>query len=509
MKTPLNDFYKDVLDFANLHVDSNGYIRSNGGEKSIITVKNRLLVVPLREHMRTLTQDKEIFHPLAENTLTRLSEALETFIYRLNGNLNTRFAEVIWELKEFCCSPKRQLGLTPDQLKIIRSIQAEEESKEDSAFEKFLAQQIRENPSGSFLNITLARGAPFKGQKKSRVGFVSFPLYKKIKEDLLKPRSETVFGGISKKKLELILQLYEAIFPGLDIPEEYGYGFDSGIAPWFTTLMHTAAGVADSLNFITDSFGKEFASESLLPLNLKWKATFENQTELQKLSKTVPNTELDPVSESSDNRQKRTIQEPVAKPTATVPFVGAGRTQDIYRNQQQTQTNEFARPDPKLKGRSRVPFEQWRSQSSSPSPMSAQGTAMEAIRIYNEGYSNFYNAHIQNYGMPPGNMPLPSQIPPNQPAPTYPGAPPLPLIPGVNAPVQQQMFMQPQTQWVQTQQGMMQMPMNMQQQFQQPQQQTFQNSWQQQQPQQVWQNNQQSFNNSSNTHTGTIIPGAL
>ena len=357
----LIEFYKQVLDFANLHADTNGYVRSNGGEKSIITVENRLMVLPIREHFRSLTPDKEVFHPLAENTLTRLSKAMETYIYRLNGNLNTRFAELASELKFFCCSPKKQLNMTSAQLAIVRGVEGEEDTTADDSFEKFLMQQLGKNPSGAFLNIALARGGLYKGQKKSRVGFVTFPLYKKLKEDLGKPRKDSEFPTLKKKHLELLIQLHEAIFPGLDIPEEYNFGFESGIAPFFTTLMQTAGGVADALNLVLETFQSDFASEDFTPLNLSWRALLDNQPELSKLAKAAPNTETDAVYVGAQERQSAkaptvAVQpEPVAaKPTPAapaapdVPFMGGpgGMT-----NQQAQPARGYGRPQANQTGR--------------------------------------------------------------------------------------------------------------------------------------------------------------
>lgn len=525
----LIDFYKDVLQFANLHADEKGYVRSNGGEKSIITVQNRFLVIPIREQLRHLGPDKEVFHPLSEDTLSRMSEALGTYIYRLNGCLNTRFAETVWELKKFCTSPKKQQSLTPVQLGIIRNVQGEEETKEDNSFERFLAQQISKNPSSAFLTITMARGAVFKGQKKSRVGFVTFPLYRRIKEDLDKPRKDSEFEGLSKKNLEMLLQLYEAIFPGLDISEEYGYGFDTGIAPWFTTLMRTASGVADALNVVTEAFEADFSSDDFEPLNMKWKPTLDNPTEMQRLSRMVQNLEIDPVSvdapAASAPAAPAVITPAVATPSPTgVPFMGGAAPAGPYRPTPAAAPGGFARPAEQQKGRPRIPFDQWKNQNSAPSPLGATGAIMEAIRRYNEGYTNFYMTHVQQYGVPPAGMPNPQQLVPNVPAPPYPGCPQLPMVPGVTMPMQapgfgqqpmygqQQMppgFVQTPQGWVQAQpqQMMYNQPVQMQ-----PAQQGWGQGWgqpmqpQYQQPQ--YQNNQ-GFNAAQNTHTGTVFPGAL
>lgn len=550
-KNPLVEFYQNVLAFANLHGDDKGYVRSNGGEKPIITVQTRWLVLPTRDQLRALTPDKEVFHPLGESSFTRISDALTTYIYRLNGALNTRFAETVWELHKFCTSPKKQVNMTPAQLKIIRNVTADEETKPDDSFSRFLAQQIAKNPSSAFVNITLGRGAMFRGQKKSRVGFVSFPLYRSIKEDLEKPRKESEFEGVSKKTLELVLQLYEAIFPGLDIPEEYGFGYETGLAPWFTTLMHTAGGLADSLNQVIEAFRDDFAADDFEPMNMKWLAVLQNQTEISRLSRMAQNTEIDPIMEGAPvptHRQATHVTPAVAATpevavpaAAKVPFFGGATGAAPYVAP--TQQTGYGRPEAQQKGRARVPFDQWKSQHGTPSALGATGVVMEAIRRYNEGYAQFYANHIQQWNMPPAGMPNPQSIPPNQPAPPYPGCPQLPLIPGLTAPMAapgfgqqpqqqwaqpgmqmqpQQFGMQPQQMpppgtWVQTPQGAVMVPYPQQQgQFNmQPQQ--AQAGWgqvwgqpAQPQQQQQWGQPQMAFNNQANsTHTGVVFPGAI
>lgn len=469
MNSQLNLFYKEVLEFAGLFIDPKGYVRSKSGEKNIITVKDKLMVVPTRDHLRSLTDDKEVFHPLSENALTRIPEATSTFCYRATGLLNIRFAELIWELKKFCCSPKSQLNLTTEQIKIIRGVQGEEDSGSDTSFEKFIGQQLSKNPSEAFISIALARGAKFKGEKKSRVSFVTFPLYTAIKEDLLKPRNESSFPSLSKKKLTLLMTLYEAIFPGLDKAEEYGFGFESGIAPWFVTYMKTALGISDALNLVIETFSNVLIGEKLETIPLNWNKTLDDTGLLTKLAKSAPNTESELKPEPV--LTPPAVQQPEVKKQPSVPFVGSGATPQTVK-----QTPHVQQPQ---SGRRRVSWDEWKNKSLIPSQMGHHGQSLEAARIYNEGYALFYNKHIEAYGVPPGNLPAPTSIPHGVLAPPYPGGPPQPMIGNQNQqnPYQNQNNFQTQS-------------------FQQN------NFW----AQQGQQFQQQGF---QNTHSGEIMPGVI
>lgn len=436
----LIEFYKDVLSLANLVPDEKGYIRATTKDKPIVTVENRLWVLPTQEHQTTLTSDKEIFHPLSENTILRLSKTMEVFTYRVNGALNTRFAELAFGLKNFCSSPAKQANISKAQLNIARSIQYEEEIRKEETgidpFLSFLLNQLSKNPSETFVNISLARGGFYKGVKKSRVGIVTFPFYRKLKEDEDKTKKESEIQNLSKKHIKLLIQIYEAIFPGLDISEEYNYACEGGPAPFFVTLMQSAGGLSDAMNLVLEAFENEDGFSELNSINMKWKKVVDSHNEMQRLSRFAPNTEVEQISE----KQSLTPIPIETKPTPTVstqqetsiPYAGPVVVQPpgFQQTQPQQVSQQTGLTGRQPTGRPRVPYEDWAKKSAQPSQMGVNASMTAAVQRYNQAYEQYYATHMRQYGVAPANMPHPSNIPKGALAPYFHGAPPMPQLPG-------------------------------------------------------------------------------
>ena len=190
---PLIDFYTQLMEFAGLRVDEKGFIHGESTEANIVQIDGKLLALPTRNQLSKLTPDVEIFHPLSEDTLVKMSKPLSAYIYRLNGKLNTRFAELMVELKNVACSPSKTVELSrhPERLEIVRNIEGTETTPEkDKEFLSFITSRLSEDPSRAFFHIALGRGGTYKGKKQSRVGYVSFPLYTALREDTEKPRKD-------------------------------------------------------------------------------------------------------------------------------------------------------------------------------------------------------------------------------------------------------------------------------------------------------------------------------
>ena len=415
---PLIDFYTQLMGFAGLRVDEKGFIHGESTEANIVQIDGKLLALPTRNQLSKLTSDVEIFHPLSEDTLVKMSKPLSAYIYRLNGKLNTRFAELMVELKNVACSPSKAVELSrhPERLEIVRNIEGTETTPEkDKEFLSFITSRLTEDPSRAFFHIALGRGGMYKGKKQSRVGYVSFPLYTALREDMEKPRKDAKYKSLSKEHCKMIVQMYEAVFPELGVPEEYNYGYESGPYPFFSALMNTSLKLALALNRINEAFEDMFSLEDFEPLQLNWVKTFEDKELLGRLSKMVSNLDQD-----------TEIYRPDSKP-ATISATPTAHQQVVVNNavtpvpQQETAKKATASS-----------FDEWMAKKGVPSTMGMHGTVIEVTRKHNEGYRNWFMAFLKaNAGMAPANMPHPDQVPSGAMAPPYPGMAPIPQVPGL------------------------------------------------------------------------------
>lgn len=402
----LIEFYHEILAFADLKADKEGHVVDSENTPVVVN-GGQMLVLPTRYQLTNLSVDKEVFHPLSEDTTAKITKGLTTYIYRLNGYLNTVFAMTLMELKNIVCSPalSKEMANYPARLAILKNIEGKFSEKLDSAkeekFLKFIASRLSEDPSKAFFNFQPSRGGSYKGERMARTGYVSFEFYRALKEDLELPRSKSAFQGFTKDDLNLIIQIYEAIFPGLDKPEAYNYGFSTGPYPFFTTVLMTGLKLAQPLNDVIETFEGAFSEGVINPISLKWFKTFEDKELLGRLKYMVSN--LDQPNVDTQKEGPVEIQKPAnVKTSESVPRVA----------------------EEVKKGRERVSMDEWLSKKAVPSPMGAQASQMELMKIHNEGYPIWYARVSQaNNGIPPYGFPHPSQIPPGQPAPPYPGSP--------------------------------------------------------------------------------------
>lgn len=511
---PLLEFYKSVLSFAGLEVDENGFVHARGGDTPVITVGDKVMVIPTRNHLEKLATDKEYFHPLTEDPMVAMPKYLDVYAYRLNGALNVRFAELVIELYNLANSPARSAEMleNPVRLEILKNVVGTEPTeKKTQEFLNFIVAQMKSKVSGAFLQITAGRGAIYKGRKQSRVGFTSFKLYTEVKKDITLLRKDVTHKNLSKENGEMFVQLYEAIFPGLDNAEEYNYGFESGPYPFFSTYLCTALKLAENLNRILEAF-RDVMGSDLDPLDLSWYAAFEDKANLGRLAKMVPRLDgsvnlIDPkrLEDPTVDKEVKPTAVPVAVPTQVVAS---------------SQPANAPKPTTPA-GRQRVEMKEWLSANGAPSAMGQAGTAMEVRRRHNEGYAIWYADFMsKNNGVGPAGMPHPSQV--QGLAPFYQGCDPRVLQFGNPQYVQQpQLVYNAQGQPI----GYAPPPQ---------QQQQWGNGWgtPQQQwgnnggwntPQQQWGNNNQGgwrsqgfsngnnngWNNQQNTHSGQVLEGVV
>ncbi len=457
----LVSFYEDVLALADFKIDENGFVHLSNTDGDIIKIDGKTLVIPTREQLRSLDNNKEVFHPLTEDTLVKMTKPMMTFTKYVNASLNVKLAELFIGIRNLTHSTaiKNDITKHPELLEFLCNIKGGEASdKTSNEFLKFIVKNIEEAPSKAFIEISLARGGMLNGQKFSRVGYVTFPLYKKVMTDIDKPRNQSELN-LPKDSLLIIRDIYRAIFPELTVSQSsYDYGFENGPYPFFSTLLRTAKKLVMNINRAIDLCNLIWVNDvptEKLPTN--WIDKFEDKEQLSKIARLVPNLDSDTAKYEASKENGRPIPSTVKETKATIAQV--------------IQETPVQAPKPTTNSRTIDPNE-WMQKKSVPSQMGAYGSSIEAVRKHNEAYRVFYLNFLKaNNNIPPMGFPHPDTIPAGQMAPAFPGMPgqqmapqqmqPVPMqAPQVNAwgqPVQMPMQQPQLNAWGQP----MQMPMQM------------------------------------------------
>lgn len=246
------DFYKSVLGTAGAYVDRHDQVNLTfGGDSSIpFTVEGKRLVLPTREHMTADQSEMVLFHPLKENILAGESKVMSKFRDAVNTNLNVVLNKLLGNMVAIGAQQRTHDRVTPDQLEVLKIFKDADKNTVD--FFERLDTALAKHEDKGFIHIFVKKKATLKGKAYRRAAIISFPLY----EEIVKSMGGTTLLGVKfrKKDIALFKLLLETVFPGLDTPDHYSRGDESGIAPTLDALMRGVLAVAEHINDLAALF---------------------------------------------------------------------------------------------------------------------------------------------------------------------------------------------------------------------------------------------------------------
>lgn len=266
----LLELYKQILASSGVTVGDNGqcYITMLGLNRALI-VDDKAVVLPVDAVMKQFNVEANMaFHPLSESVI----RAESAIITKLKQLMTFRLSEVIQTqlamLVELAADTARHKNLNPDQQVFLRGLpKADPKTAKtvnnisDDDLASSLTSVLDANGSGpkhTVLHMFLKRSGTWKGRKYKRVCIVNFPIM-----EAEQTKDNTIFGvKVRAADKPAILNLFKYILPGADEAETpYNYGSDSGIAPYFDSLLHSFLAIAKQLNVTTDLFREHITED--------------------------------------------------------------------------------------------------------------------------------------------------------------------------------------------------------------------------------------------------------
>ena len=309
------DIYKSILAFSGQVVDSEGCVSIEFDDKRRPTLINgKRLVLPTQDQLQTADPEKKIiFHPLSENIMRGESDVIADLRQTINVRLNYTFSIIAQCLLSLIGSPEQHKLLTPDQTELLLAVQDVDKTTVNH-FMGLMMAGTKKFPDRLFLNIYLKRGGSLHGKRHARVGIVNFPAY----ELLLKDQKEIHGVKLRVKDQKAFKQLYEYIFPGIDVKEQYCYASDSNVAPFLDTLMRTASILANPLNELLEKFSDFIPDGSRLVFDSDWLDAFENLNSLSREIHSIP-MQSGNEGQSASEEVSTPSQTPLMAPAAYLP----------------------------------------------------------------------------------------------------------------------------------------------------------------------------------------------
>lgn len=275
----LIQLYKSMLNYAGLKTDKDGFIYASlGGKKRMIEVQDRSLVLPTSEQLRSFNSDeKTVFHPLAENILERGEPPIiKKFKEVINIRLNYTIGVVAQSLLNIVVSPELHKKLNTEQMQLLKCI-PDADGKTLDAFISKMVSRMKTRPDKVFTNIYIKKGGVFEGSRCARVSVVMFPFFEEL--DDLKFR---------KKDKPAIEALFKYIFQDIDVVDSYNYGSNSRVAPCLDALMNGSLNIASKLNEVLDLYSDYIEDSEDLVFDSEWVEKFFDLGALTKHIRRIP-----------------------------------------------------------------------------------------------------------------------------------------------------------------------------------------------------------------------------
>lgn len=291
----LQKLYKDILAYAAMSADNEGYISVGVGVGSVVpalvstVVDNKpgpklRLVMPTQANLRSDQTGKLVFHPLAEKAIGDMSPT--TACLRKNITIRTNFmlGNILSSLLSLAASPDLHHKLTPEQLELVVALKTVDDSVVSTFVSLIVAGIKSADADKLFVNVFVRRGGTYKNNRYARVGVTTFTMY----NDLLKSPNELYGIKLRPKDRDVFKALFEFVFPGIKEPEQYNFGSNDKVAPWLHALMFTTGLVAGRINDVVTEFKEYIDHAEETMFNADWIDDFQNLEALEVDIKRVP-----------------------------------------------------------------------------------------------------------------------------------------------------------------------------------------------------------------------------
>lgn len=248
MKT-LIDLYKSILSSAGLVTDSQGFVSSllpGSDTPKPFSVEAKRLVLPIPEQLQQPDWSNRIgFHPGLQNLTGGESRVMEKFRDRMNGYADFMFGMLLSDIAQLGVSEDMHKDLTPEQARYLGPF-----SEADAKFVKLITDLVATKrvtkKNYEFIRFSVIKGRAWRGQKRSRVAVMHFPLYEALPKE---NKPATILGHkLRIVDVKMLRAMYEFLFPGIQESGYYEVGSDSKIAPSLESLMTLYAKFIDSQN---------------------------------------------------------------------------------------------------------------------------------------------------------------------------------------------------------------------------------------------------------------------
>ena len=276
MKT-LIELYTSFLASVGMTADNQGFISTltpGSDTARPFSVDSKRWVLPVPEQLNVIDWSGRVgFHPLLQNVATGDSRVLEKFRDRMNAHADFMTGMLFVDMAQLAVKKGAHQDLTPQQAKYLGPF-----SDADGKFVKLLMSLVStkrvSKKNFEFVRFSVIKGRVYKGQKRSRVATMHFPLYDALPKD---DKGTEILGHKFRViDVKMLRRMYEFLFPGIGEPERYEVGSDSKIAPSMESLMSLYGQYTSIHNTVVFSLANAIESQDQLLIVDDWREDIQN-----------------------------------------------------------------------------------------------------------------------------------------------------------------------------------------------------------------------------------------
>jgi len=286
MNKELIGLYKDILAYANMKADGDGYIFWNFNKDSEPVVENgKRLVLPTLDHLKN-PMEKIIFHPLSETfTQTKVPPVINVLRRSINSRLNVGCFVLAKSLLMLAASPELHQQLDPDQLALLVKLKDVDKTTVTNFINVGTKGMMKHNDR-NFTSIYLKRGGSIGDVRYARVSVVSSHFYSELLKD---NKDNTIYDlKVRSKDRQMFKAVMEYIFPQIAEESAYNFGTNDTTAPWLHALMMGSLRITSCFSDIMANFDKYVDEKDTLNFNFDWVTAFDNLEKWGPLIRQIP-----------------------------------------------------------------------------------------------------------------------------------------------------------------------------------------------------------------------------
>lgn len=292
------DVYRSLIRACGLKYSEDGFIQQVKDGKTLpFMVKGRPLALPIDARLRAGGSEVTIFHPLVSNVMTtKETPVMAEYRVQLLFFINKAITIMMNRLIHYTSVKSEHPKFSPEQAGLLSiTSNADEKMSGDTStiITKIASTHLTKHTSSWVSMYVKSRGEvdvdDGKGGKTkqmfNRVGVVTFPIYKELKNDKI----DTICGvKITNKLRKMWIAVIEYILPNIDKEGYYNRGSNSTSAAYLEAMLKSIIAVGSEMNEVAERF------ESLDPrftdciIDSDWVIPFQDIDGLYKKARLIP-----------------------------------------------------------------------------------------------------------------------------------------------------------------------------------------------------------------------------